>query len=88
MRFLFLCLFLTGCGTASQATSTQPNASQEQGYKWYVRECSKCHSYYAPNRYTGNQWQTILKRKKNKVSLTATQFAELEHYLVLQARHD
>lgn len=57
----------------------------KKGRGYYLRECGQCHPYINPSERTQDEWQQILSHKKNKVSLTKSQFAHLREYILLQS---
>ncbi len=73
-------------GPPAQATASRPSAvviaGQEKGRGYFLRECGACHRHFWQGERTTAEWQGILPRKKNKVSLTAAQFEQLSDYVI------
>jgi len=95
-RLALLCVvgsgLLSGCslgsesGVQPQSTATRQTAvaieGQEKGRGYFLRECGACHRHFWPQERSVAQWQTILAKKKNKVSLTGAQFQQLSDYVI------
>lgn len=84
---------LSGCSLAPESGShPQPSMAtgqnavavegQEKGRGYFLRECGSCHRHFWPQERSVAEWQNILKRKKNKVSLTGAQFKQLSDYVI------
>lgn len=83
---------LSGCslgpesGGHSQSTPARQTAvaieGQEKGRGYFLRECGACHRHFWPQERSVAQWQTILAKKKTKVSLTGVQFQQLSDYVI------
>ncbi len=89
MKNLILCISvlsaLVACSSHESNKTGSLSGNEHKGRRYYLRECGRCHQHYQPNNYSASQWQTILARKRNKVSLTNSQFAELADFLKSQA---
>ena len=67
---------------AATRQSTVAIAGQEKGRGYFLRECGACHRHFWPGERSVAEWQGILPRKRNKVSLTAAQFQQLSDYVI------
>ena len=82
-------LVLSGCvAGAGDAHSVQgsENSGRAKGRGYFMRECSKCHRYIMPSERSAEEWPKILAGKKNKVSLTGSQFQELSDYVIAESK--
>lgn len=73
-------LALYGCVAATAGHS------EAKGRGYFMRECIKCHRYFMPSERSAEEWLKILAVKKNKVSLTGTQFQELSDYVITESK--
>jgi len=80
---LFGCVAATGDGLSGQGVE---NSGMAKGRGYFMRECSRCHRYFMPNERSAEEWPKILAGKKNKVSLTGTQFQELSDYVIAESK--
>lgn len=83
---LFGCSLGSEPGPRLQPAATGQNAvaveGLEKGRGYFLRECGSCHRHFWPQERSVAQWQNILQRKKNKVSLTGAQFRQLSDYVI------
>ncbi len=93
--FFQLILMVTGCFPTGKIVNsngiTPQNGSMaaekfKKGRGYYLRECGQCHPHVQPSERTRDEWRRILARKKNKVSLTNSQFAKLKEYILAESR--
>ncbi len=82
MLFLVL-LVLGGCIASTPTQSLSPYQQEvNQGRRYFLRECGRCHDPIYPEERSRPEWQGILARKKGKVSLTRPQFARLSKFVL------
>ncbi len=83
---LLLLSVLEGCMVSPSAQSPSgANEEVRQGRRYFLRECGRCHGLIYPEERTGEEWQTVLGRKKAKVSLTAEQFQLMRQFVFTNA---
>jgi len=49
--------------------------------KLYVAKCAKCHRFYEPLKYSGEEWRTWMEKMSRKSNLKADQASLLTRYL-------
>jgi len=87
--FAVSALALSGCVAGARDGLFGPgaeNSGMAKGRGYFMRECSKCHRYIMPSERSAEEWPKILAGKKNKVSLTGTQFQELSDYVIAESK--
>ena len=85
LLLLSSCAAGIGGGISGQAGQGAENAGFKKGQGYFMRECSKCHRIFQPAERSVAAWPQILANKKNKVSLTATQFQQLSDYVMQES---
>ena len=89
MRNVFLSLLLMGVGgcIVSPPSSLEAgNVDVSKGKRYFLRECGRCHDLVYPDERPIQEWRGVLARKKAKVSLTSSQYGQLEKFIMQTAQ--
>src|SRR5437667_6761367 len=73
-------LALAGCAGPSRATDL-PVDETAAARKLYVAKCAKCHKFYDPAKYSGEEWQKWMAKMSKKSKLTPEQSEVLARYI-------
>lgn len=89
MKKAYLILFLQllmSCASQLYVPLTSVNSISvkdlRKGRELYVNNCASCHQLYSPEKYSHNEWVTILNEMQSRAKISDTDKQLVYQYLI------
>lgn len=88
-----LCLFLISCAVSlympTEKDAIKSNTSLDnlkQGRELYINKCGKCHTAFAPSKFTAQQWLPQINRMQKRAKVSDIEKEMINQYLIPKAK--